>query len=479
MQSGTVAGLEGVGYSWDAASKTAVETSLQFWENVANIDFIPTTTASKADVYVMLGNGAMAFDALGWSDIPRYSFGEPLYTVFNKDASVWTSNGLAVGGYSFITLIHEFGHLLGLAHPHDGGSASDGNAFPNVTQPYDEFGDFNLNQGIYTTMSYNDGWKSKFPDFFQIGYGWQGTPMALDIEAIQLIYGANTSFKNTNDTYFLPKQNAAGTYWSCIWDTGGVDTISNAGSSIDSTIWLLEAGSLGLEDAGGVPSYASSVMGGYTIAKGSKIENAIGGSGHDGIVGNTLANSLSGGAGNDTITGLTGGDTIDGGEGTLDVIVLGGVRSDYSISYNAGTKTFNVLDNVADRDGSDQVKNVELFYFSEDDSTVAASEFAVVDTTAPSLVELSPADGAQNVGIGADISMVFSEDIAIGKGSIQLKTGTGQLVESFDVASSTRLTWANSKLTINPTADLGTATKYTLSIPSGAIVVLVPARSFH
>ena len=51
-------------------------------------------------------------------------------------------------------------------------------------------------------------------------------------------------------------------------------------------------------------------MGGFTIAKGSKIENAIGGSGNDLIIGNALANSLTGGSGNDTLTGGEGADVF-------------------------------------------------------------------------------------------------------------------------------------------------------------------------
>ena len=48
--------------------------------------------------------------------------------------------------------------------------------------------------------------------------------MAFDIAVLQDKYGANTTFANGNSTYTLPDKNGVGTYWACIWDTGGTDT---------------------------------------------------------------------------------------------------------------------------------------------------------------------------------------------------------------------------------------------------------------
>ena len=47
----------------------------------------------------------------------------------------------------------------------------------------------------------------------------------------------------------------------------------------------------------------------------SLIENAIGGSGNDILIGNQANNALTGGAGNDLLTGLDGNDTLTGGVG--------------------------------------------------------------------------------------------------------------------------------------------------------------------
>lgn len=306
-------GLNGIGTEWISAGLAAVNAALAAWEAVAAIDFLEADGAS-ADVWIWQGDNGAAEGALGWSDIPYFSVGEPLYLMFNGDDPSWSSSGLAVGGYGYITILHELGHLLGLAHPHDGGDGPDSSTFPGVSDAFGDYGTHDLNQGIFTTMSYNDGWATQYPTHDNMGYGWQASAMALDIAAIQMIYGANTTSASGSNTYTLPSANAAGTYWSCIWDTGGTDLITNAGSQNACTI-NLNAAPLEGPNAGGYVSYANAIVGGFTIAYGVVIEQATGGNGNDTVIGNDANNTLIGGAGRDALSGGNGKDQLTGGAG--------------------------------------------------------------------------------------------------------------------------------------------------------------------
>jgi Ca2+-binding RTX toxin-like protein len=85
------------------------------------------------------------------------------------------------------------------------------------------------------------------------------------------------------------------------------------------------------------------------------IENAIGGSGHDTLTGDGLANQLNGGAGNDTLNGKENNDILTGGAGA-DTHV-------FDTALNAATN----VDHITDFAGIDTIQL--------DDSTLRAVTF--------------------------------------------------------------------------------------------------------
>ena len=252
---------------------------------------------------------------LGSMSPPDY--GDEGIAQFNSADQRWNAQMLQPGGFSFVTLIHEFGHGMGLAHPHDTGGGSsimlDGDTASGHVEETTPFsytlGDYDLNQGVYTMMSYKDGWQlSPYgqPDTTNEGYGWLGSLMAFDIAVIQDKYGVNEDWATGNNTYVLKDVNEWGvyinsatgqpaehnasnqattrdgyyegqsTFYSSIWDAGGIDQIIYSGAR--NTNIDLRAATLQYENGGaGWVSYATGIYGGFTIANGVTIENATSG----------------------------------------------------------------------------------------------------------------------------------------------------------------------------------------------------------
>ena len=197
--------------------------------------------------------------------------------------------------------------------------AADRTSLAGVTGPFGSYGVYDLNQGVYTVMSYNDAW-DLHPDgpspFTVAGLdnGWSGSLSAFDIALLQQRYGIITPYATGNTVYQLKDVTAQGTFYETIWDTGGSDEIRYSGNrdaQIDLTAATLDYSATG----GGVVSFVREIKGGFTIANGVVIEKATGGNGNDILIGNAVANILTGNGGNDFLMGKAGGDTLNGGSG--------------------------------------------------------------------------------------------------------------------------------------------------------------------
>ena len=292
----------------------ALKRALAAWQSVSGITFAETTNPSQANLVERI-NGADG--NLGTHHYPNS--GNVSVGNYNESASVWNDgSNNALGSFSYTTFIHELGHAIGLEHPHsDGGDGY----FPGVSSAGDT-GDNGLNQQIWTVMSYNRGWDGDGGDPSS-QYGWVATPMAFDIAAVQLLYGRNMTTATGNNVYTLPSATQSGAYYACIWDAGGIDTIrANPGTTAGVTINLNAATLLNAPGGGGFLSRQAGIFGGFTIANGVIIENAVGGAGNDTITGNNYDNQLNGAAGNDILVGGAGRDTLNGGVGN-DTYVVG------------------------------------------------------------------------------------------------------------------------------------------------------------
>jgi len=304
--------------------KAAFRLALDLYEQVADVVYVEVQTRQEADFDFVTYKGTPGVGAslLGRMSPPNEE--NEGQAEFNAGDVRWTEAGLQQGGFYFPTLLHEFGHGHGMAHPHDNGGRSsvmpgsdDGSVIGGGTAAFD------LSQQVFTIMSYNDGWTTSPYGTPKSGgvtgtdvehFGWMGTLAPLDIAVIQDKYGVNEDWARGDDVYALKDVNAPGTFYQAIWDAGGVDTMLYEGAR-DAVLDLRAATLKYEEGGGGWVSHADGIHGGYVIANGAAIENAIGGSGNDVLNGNDLVNVLRGRDGADSLSGFGDNDLLYGGAG--------------------------------------------------------------------------------------------------------------------------------------------------------------------
>jgi len=304
-------------HEWNDYEKGQIRKAFEVYSQITNLRFgeVAVDENGEPELEPVLTLKLATMDdtnLLGFCD--PMGRAEEAKAVFNVQSVFWTrepGGALERGGAIFETFLHEFGHGFGLSHPHDAGLLGTSPVFPGVLDPFGArgYGEFDLNQEVWTMMSYVQGWATG-PDGTS-GHGEYGqvmTPMAFDIAVLQAKYGANLSWNAGDDVYDLADENAPGTGYACIWDAGGNDTIRYTGAR-DAAIDL-NAATLRWEEGGaGWMSYARGVFGGYTIANGVTIENAVTGAGNDIVRGNAADNVITGGLGDDTLDGRAGHDT--------------------------------------------------------------------------------------------------------------------------------------------------------------------------
>ena len=285
-------------------AQNAVRAALYQWASVADLHFIEVTesAAQVGDIRVAYTSADMSAGALAYAYTPNaYASSGDVWLNASLQGSLFQS--FEPGSLSQYVLLHEIGHALGLKHPDEASGYSDATLGTSTDSLFESAESYYVWPGVAEDFSNID----RHPT----------SPMSLDIDALQYLYGANTGFHAGDDTYSFTSD---GKYLQTLYDAGGNDTIQisgSAGQEIDLRPDQWSQIGTPVQINGGAIQSADTVR----IYRSTLIENAIGGEGNDKLIGNDAANQLAGNGGNDTLTGGAGNDTLSGGSGS-DVYVL-------------------------------------------------------------------------------------------------------------------------------------------------------------
>ncbi len=261
--------------------------------NLASHEFYQLVKWDNIDEYIE--NEANIGDVYEYYDGHQVAIIKSTDTLLNETIK----NKHELGSYKYFSFIHELGHALGLMH----------------IDAYLK----NIKNTVITTYKYTV-MGAEFADIKDADFGglYPMTFMLVDILLLQYLYGPNMTTRLENNTYGFHSNTGRTAYSlksiedklvSCIWDSGGIDTLDFSLYTVNQVINLNEGC---FSDIGGLRSNIS-------IAYKTIIENAIGGKGDDTLIGNPFDNNLSGGDGNDLFYGGAGNDLLYGGSGN-DVI---------------------------------------------------------------------------------------------------------------------------------------------------------------
>lgn len=331
----------------DALQKQAALNAFNLISSFTNATFI-NNGSNPADIQISKTAGSLLSTGLAFipSADPSGSGGDVWF------GAAMNSAPALPGTYGYMGVLHEIGHALGLKDPH----LAEGPAGLRLSSGIDAL--------EFSVMSYRSFQNSPLSGYTNGPIDFPTTFMIADIRALQELYGANYNTQSGDTVYsWNPSTGAmsingvsqgapAGNrVFMTVWDGGGTDTYDlsaySGGMWVDlrpgwmSTISKEQLARFSGNEYGYVQGnvYNASMVFGDTR---SLIENAIGGSGADWMVGNQAANRLNGGAGFDTLVGFEGADTLIGGAGS-DTYILSDLSDQVVEDANGGLDTVQIV----------------------------------------------------------------------------------------------------------------------------------------
>jgi hypothetical protein len=333
------------------AQREAVARLLELISDVADLDFIqvadngqaPSATNQRFGMFNLNGANVPFWGAATNYDMESATI--PYGEIYGVDIVVNGHRAIpqgnwAIGDSNPRKLLHEILHVLGLDHAGDynGDSAN-----------YENDALFLQDSNQYTVMSY---WAAAASGADHVAGGvirFAATPLLFDVASLQKLYGANMTTR-TGDTVYGFNSTAGRSEFNfaintspvvTIWDAGGADTLDFSGFAGGSVLDLNEGA---FSDTGDMARNIS-------IAFGAIIENAVGGSGNDIVIGNSVSNRL--------MLHLGGNDTAQGGDGD-DVLFYGGAFNLADISDGgAGNDTLVLQGNYGISLAADSLIGIE------------------------------------------------------------------------------------------------------------------------